>query len=90
VLLVELDAPGVPTGATRARIETGGAASSWFAWARVAAGDLTPIARAGGFTVSEVWCTAGRWFARCVRDDRRVDQRRGGGPSSPTGPCSVP
>jgi SAM-dependent methyltransferase len=90
VLLVELEAPGVSTGETRARIETGDAVSSWFAWARVAAGDLTPIAQAAGFTVSEAWSTAGRWFARCIRDDRLADRRRDGGPSSPTGPHSVP
>ena len=37
-LLVELDAPGVPTGATlRPDRDAAGAASSWFAWARVAA-----------------------------------------------------
>jgi hypothetical protein len=90
VLLVELDAPGVPTGGTGARIETGRAVSSWFAWARVAAGDLTPIAQAAGFTVSEAWSTAGRWFARCVRDDRLADPRCGDGPSSPTGPQPVP
>jgi SAM-dependent methyltransferase len=90
VLLVELDAPGVPTGGTRARIETGGTVSPWFAWARVAAGDLTPTARAGGFTVSDVWSTAGRWFARCRRDHRPAGRRGGRGPSSPSGPSSVP
>jgi len=90
VLLVELDAPGVPTGGTRARIETGDAVSSWFAWARVAACDLTPIARAGGFTVTGVWSMAGRWFARCLRDDRPAGRRRDGGPSSPASPYSVP
>jgi SAM-dependent methyltransferase len=79
VLLVELDAPGVPTGGTRARIETGGAVSSWFAWARVAACDLTPIARAGGFTVVEVWSEAGRWFARCRRDHLPAGRCPGGG-----------
>lgn len=90
MLLVELDAPGVPTGGTRARIETGDAVSSWFAWARVAADDLTPTARAGGFTVSDVWSTAGRWFARCRRDDHPAARQGGTGPSAPSGPSSVP
>jgi SAM-dependent methyltransferase len=67
VLVVELAPPGTPTGGAQARIETAGVASEWFAWARLAAQDISPIARAGGFVASEPWGVAGRWFARCRR-----------------------
>jgi len=68
VLVVELEAPGAPTGATEARLEHGTRTSAWFRWARVAAGDFDPIAQAGGFTVDDLWTMEDRWFARCRRD----------------------
>jgi SAM-dependent methyltransferase len=89
VLLVELEPPGIRTGATQARIERDGAVSSWFAWARVAACDVTPIAHASGFTVVAVWSMAGRWFARCTHIDRPADRQQGGGPPPPAGAYSV-
>jgi SAM-dependent methyltransferase len=69
VLVVELDPPGTPSGAAQARIETGGHASGWFRWARVAAQDMGPIASAGGFVSGEPWSMAGRWFVRCHRGE---------------------
>jgi len=63
-LLVELDSPSTGTGSTRARLESADAASAWFPWARVAAPDIVPAARAGGFEVAGQWMRADRWFAR--------------------------
>jgi SAM-dependent methyltransferase len=69
-LLVELDPPGVRTGPVRARLEADGAASLWFDWARVAFGDVEPIARDAGLTLRRQWRSGDRWFARlvCHRD----------------------
>ncbi len=66
-LLVELDPPQAATVCGRARIETGDAVSSWFPWARVSVADIGAIASAVGFTTTEAWAVAGRWFARLVR-----------------------
>ena len=76
VLLVELEPPGTRTGATEARFESGGATSDWFAWARVAAGDFLSLADDGGFSVTESWPMAGRWFARCLRRPRVAGRER--------------
>jgi SAM-dependent methyltransferase len=66
-VLVELDHPATATVMVRARIETERHASSWFPWARVSAGGIEPIARAGGFEVVETRSLADRWFARLAR-----------------------
>jgi SAM-dependent methyltransferase len=66
-VLVELDPPDATTVAVRARIETPNRVSSWFAWARVSAAGVGPVARAGGFEVSETWSHGDRWFARLAR-----------------------
>jgi SAM-dependent methyltransferase len=67
-LLVEVEAPGMPTCSTEARIEHKGATSAWFPWARVAAPAIGEVARAAGFGACEVWPLSGRWFARLRRD----------------------
>jgi SAM-dependent methyltransferase len=85
VVLVELEPPGGLTGGTAARIECDGRVSAWFPWARVAAGDVAPIAHAAGLSVGEPWAMAGRWFARCRRD---VSPRRSSGPPR-TGPAAA-
>lgn len=90
VLLVELEPPGVPTGPTHARIEHGRHTSAWFPWARVAAGDFAPIARAGGFIVGEPWTMAGRWFAHCHRGDRRPHRSHADAARRSAGLYSVP
>ena len=71
-VLVELDPPGTWTGSTQARLERNGVASAWFPWARVAAPAIAPIARAGGFRVTEIWPLSGRWFARLRGEDPRA------------------
>jgi SAM-dependent methyltransferase len=75
-LLVELEPPGAVTCSTQARLETDGVTSAWFPWARVAAPEIAPIARAGGFHATEVWPLAGRWFARLHRDGPGSDAGR--------------
>jgi SAM-dependent methyltransferase len=68
-VLVEVESPRGATGSTLLRIERGGQASPWFAWARVAAPGIDAIARAGGFTTTDIWARSGRWFARLRRDE---------------------
>jgi SAM-dependent methyltransferase len=63
-LLIELEPPGVATGATFARIETIDGVSSWFRWARVSIADLEWLARAAGFRVQASWPLGDRFFAR--------------------------
>jgi SAM-dependent methyltransferase len=63
-LLIELERPGVPTGATFARIETTDGVSNWFRWARVSIADLEWLAQAAGFRIDSSWSLGGRFFAR--------------------------
>ncbi len=69
-LLVELDQPGLRSGALQARLETRVAVSAWFAWARVAFEDVAPVARAAAFSVAQRWQAGGRWFARLRVDPK--------------------
>jgi SAM-dependent methyltransferase len=71
VLVVELDPPGTPTGATQARLETREHVSAWFRWARVAADDIATLARAAGLVAGAPWSVAGRWFVFCRREPGR-------------------
>jgi SAM-dependent methyltransferase len=61
--LVELDAPGGPSGPTMVRLETDEAQSGWFAWAHVAADDIRGVAADAGLRVRSSWDVQGRWFA---------------------------
>ena len=65
-MLVEVDAPGVPTESFLARIE-GVERGGWFPWARVGADALTGVAAAAGLRAAEVWTAEGRWFGRLER-----------------------
>ena len=65
-LLVELEPPGASSCALRARLETRGEVSAWFPWARVATGDIEPVARVAGLSVADCWRSGDRWFARLV------------------------
>ena len=65
--IVEVDPPGSPTRTTRVRIESDGAVSDWFAWARVAADAMAPIASDAGLECVEAFEDEGRWFVRLVR-----------------------
>jgi SAM-dependent methyltransferase len=67
LLLLELEPPGGGAGPQRLRLEGGGAASDWFAWARVAVDTVEAPVAAAGLTVRERWSDEGRWFAAAVR-----------------------
>ncbi len=69
-LLVELDRPGLHSGALQARLETPVAVSAWFAWARVAFEDIAAVARAAAFSVAQGWQVEDRWFARLWVDPK--------------------
>jgi SAM-dependent methyltransferase len=66
-ILLELDAPGAGADTQRLRLESDGAASGWFAWARVSIDALAGPAAAAGLAVAERWSDGGRWFAEATR-----------------------
>lgn len=66
-LLVELDAPGAPSGTLRVRLEHDGDHSAWFPWGRVPADALHLPAGQAGLRIVDRWQTGGRWFARLER-----------------------
>ncbi len=66
-VLVELDAPGTPSGHLHVRIEAQGAVSDWFPWARVAADAIEGVARGALLAVAEAWSDGGRHFAVLTR-----------------------
>jgi SAM-dependent methyltransferase len=65
--IVETDPPGAPTRTTQVRIESDSVVSEWFAWARVAADAMAPIAADAGLEAVETFEDEGRWFVRLVR-----------------------
>jgi SAM-dependent methyltransferase len=65
--LVELDPPGSPTTRLRVRLEAPGAVSEWFAWARVGADGLAPLALAAGLAPDGMLAIGRRWFAHLRR-----------------------
>jgi len=65
--IVELDPPGYETLRTRVRIESESLVSEWFAWARVAADAMEPIAARAGLITLETFEDDHRWFARLAR-----------------------
>jgi len=63
-VLVELDAPGVPSRSVEIRLELGRATSDWFAWAQLSVTDVAEAAAAAGLSLVESWDVDGRrWFA---------------------------
>ena len=70
-ILVEVEPPGTPTTALRARIETATQVSAWFPWARVSTTAIEATARAGGFARIESWCLGDRYFARLASASTR-------------------
>ena len=67
LILVELDPPGCGERALRLRLEGGGEAGEWFAWARVAVDALDAPAAAAGLAVADAGATTGGWFAAVTR-----------------------
>ena len=67
-VLVETGPPGGDSGPIRARLERhGGRRGRWFWWARLAADDLSDVARAAGLRTVAQWEVDQRWFAKLVR-----------------------
>jgi hypothetical protein len=60
--LVELDPPGSPTYRTRMRIESRGAVSDWFRWARVGVDGIGAVAARAGLAAGEPMRARERWF----------------------------
>jgi len=67
LVLVELEAPGGPSGRTVIRLEAGDAVSDWFAWAHVGRDEIELHATAAGLVLRDTWQCDGRWFACLVR-----------------------
>jgi SAM-dependent methyltransferase len=66
-VLCETGAPGDGVRIARVRLEDGAIVSEWFAWARVAADALAPLALAAGFALLATWHDGGRWFAELAK-----------------------
>lgn len=62
-ILVELEPPGVASGAEELRLEHGGERSAWFPWAWVGTDGVASTAADAGLTVTDAWERSGRWFA---------------------------
>jgi SAM-dependent methyltransferase len=66
-VLVEVEAPGVPSGPEMLRLVDDMGVSEEFPWARLALGDVPEVARAARLRPVETWTEAGRWFAALMR-----------------------
>ncbi|HEV3045888.1 MAG TPA: class I SAM-dependent methyltransferase [Solirubrobacteraceae bacterium] len=62
-ILVEVEAPGVPTQTLSISLQSSDAHSQWFPWARLSIDGLAEIAADAGCTVAEQWHVRERWFA---------------------------
>lgn len=64
-VLAELEPPASRSGSERVRVESSsGRTSSWFDWARLAAGDAPQVALQAGLVPAETWSSGSRWFTR--------------------------
>ena len=63
LVLVELQAPGMPTGARTVRVEHGDHRGPWFCWEIVDRAAIGPAATSAGFDVEDLWVGGGRHFA---------------------------
>jgi SAM-dependent methyltransferase len=62
-VLLDLQGTGAHLRTDRVRLRAGEVASDWFSWSSLPTGALPAIAAATGFSVQEVWRSAGRWQA---------------------------
>lgn len=68
-VLLDLQGTGAHLRTDRVRLLAGDLASDWFAWSSLPTGALPAIAAATGFSVREVWSSAGRWQAELQPSD---------------------
>jgi SAM-dependent methyltransferase len=61
-IVVEVEAPGVPSRTEDVRLRTAGARSDWFRWAHVSVDDIAELAARSAAQVIEGWEVSGRWF----------------------------
>jgi SAM-dependent methyltransferase len=66
-LLVEVEAPGIPSRTERVRLRTPGRVGPWFRWAHLSIDDTARLAAGCGLTQIEEWTEAGRWFAALAK-----------------------
>jgi SAM-dependent methyltransferase len=66
-VLCETDAPGLGLAVGDVRLEHAARVSAPFAWARVGAEALEPVALEAGLRVACSWDDEGRWFAELAR-----------------------
>jgi len=62
-VFAELEPPGRGSGCSRARIESPGGVSAWFAWSSVDATAIVAVAADAGLQVIDRWEAQDRWFA---------------------------
>ena len=65
--LVELGAPGTPSGPVRLRLQDDLGVSEEFPWWCLAVEDVAAVATAAELEPGEIWEEAGRWFAALLR-----------------------
>ena len=63
-VLAEVEAPGLPTLVTRARVEHGHRRGPWFPWARVGIDGIDAVARTAGLRTTWTHAEEGRWFVQ--------------------------
>ncbi|HEY3548543.1 MAG TPA: class I SAM-dependent methyltransferase [Propionicimonas sp.] len=68
-VLLDLQGTGAHLRTDRVRLLAGDLASDWFHWSSLPTGALPAIAAATGFSVREVWRSAGRWQAELQPSD---------------------
>ncbi len=68
-VLLDLQGTGAHLRTDRVRLLAGDLASDWFHWSSLPTGALPAIAAATGFSVREVWRSAGRWQAELQLSD---------------------
>jgi hypothetical protein len=66
-LLVEVGAPGSPSGPVRLRLQDDLGTSEEFPWSCLAVEDVASVATGAGLEPAEIWEEAGRWFAAVRR-----------------------
>ncbi|HEY3408814.1 MAG TPA: class I SAM-dependent methyltransferase [Propionicimonas sp.] len=69
-VLLDLQGTGAHLRTDRVRLLAGDLTSDWFHWSSLPTGALPAIAAATGFSVREIWRSAGRWQAELQLSDQ--------------------